>query len=146
MNTKKTDWELVADQYEKEFGQKPRKNMKIESMRKKLDAVEPENPVITDKMSELMEVATKASSEGKPTMICLVQGDRGIHMSMSGDGQEVAIMVATAIVSEPRVGSVITNGAMMAQMRINDVANKAKLDEDGNELAPEGMPEPQTKS
>jgi hypothetical protein len=160
MSLENQEWNDVAKEYKKVFGKNPRKNTKIETMVSRLakeqaknnsstegeEEEAPENPAITEKMAELMAVAKEVPPDETPTMICLVLGEKGIHMSMSGEGQEVAIMVATAICSEPRVGAVLTNGAMMAQMRMNNVANKANLDAEGNEIAPEGMPKEQTEA
>lgn len=135
--------EVLEKSYEVAFGKKPRKNMKDETIQAKLDespskTESPENPDITEKMAELVSVAKSHSDDGEsPVLISLVLGKKGIHMSMSGEGQDIAVMIATAIISEPRVGAVLSNGAMMAQIRMNNVAE---------EEAPEGATTPKTQA
>lgn len=150
MSKEKTEWENIASTYEKAIGRKPRKNMSVKTMKKQLESVPekeaPDNPQITEKMAELMATAKECAGGESPTMISLVLGEKGIHMSMSGEGQDIAVMVATAICSEPKIAAVLMNGAMMAQMRMNNVAQEASLDGESNEVAPEGMSNAQTEA
>jgi hypothetical protein len=106
----------------------------------------PENTAITKKMGELTKVVEKASKEGSGTMLCLVLGEAGIHISMTGNGEDVAILVASAMSSHEQIGAVIAQGGMMAAMRKQEEARINGMDEDGAEEAPAEMPSPTTEA
>jgi hypothetical protein len=157
---KQAKWDDLAQKHEFLFGKKPRKNMKLETLEKKVnDEAKNRKPSedevkqdtdsveITQKMEELAEL-TKAESEkneARTAMITLVATQKGVHMSMLGEGQDVAIMIATAMANQPMIDAVITNAAMMSQMRKQQVAQQVQ-DASGGAKAPEGMPKPQTEA
>jgi hypothetical protein len=158
--SKDAEWNDLAQKHEFLFGKKPRKSMKLKNLKSKVekeiekrDAVEETeegtaiNDSINEKLSELVELAKEAATEdGKPIMLALIGTKRGIHMSMIGEGQDAAIMVATSMASQPMINAVVTNAAMMAQMRRQHeqqmAGEGAPLKE---EKAPEGTPTPQTE-
>lgn len=159
--SKDAEWNDLAQKHEFLFGKKPRKNMKLETLQKKIDkeiekrdATEDTeedtaiNDAINAKLSELVDLARDAAKEdGKPVMLALVSTKRGIHMSMIGEGQDAAIMVATSMASQPMINAVVTNAAMMAQMRRQQEASMAKASAPlKEEEGLEGLPTPQTEA
>lgn len=159
---KDAKWEELAQKHEFLFGKKPRKNMKIENLEKKVqeevelrgsgksDDVEIINPAIPEKMSELLELSKEdaESTDGKQAMLALVATNHGVHMAMAGEGEDIAIMIATSMSSQPMIAAVVSNAAIMYQMRQQQVAQQMK-ETDGaiiEEVAPEGLPKPQTEA
>ena len=135
MNKKEKDakWNELAQKHEALFGKKPRANMKLETLEKKVNDSEPDttpeevevNPKIGELLEELSKEAQSEATDDRPAMISLVSGSKGIHMSMLGEGQDVAILLATAMSSQPMIEAVVANAYMMAQMRKQQVAQKA---------------------
>jgi len=147
---------LVAS-YEAEFGKKPRKNMKTATIKKKLaeatekvelptelpiKKAEP-TPAISDKLQELLETVTENAKDEKPVMIAIIAEEGGVHMSLAGEPEEVAIMVTTAMASRPLMAAIFNNSAMMYQMNMQQ---KQQLAEANNTEANLSVVKPKTEA
>lgn len=75
-----------------------------------------QNTAISDKLQELMDVVKAESDDDHGVMMCLIMDKNGTHMAMSGGGENLSVMLATAIVSNTDVKEVIFHGATMASM------------------------------
>ena len=160
--SKDAKWNDLAQKHEFLFGKTPRKNMKLETLEKKVNdeiakrgdneeeskETSPINNSITEKLRELVELAKEAATDdGKPVMLALFQTKKGIHMSMIGEGQNAAIMVAQAMASQPMINAIITNAAMMDQLRRRQDSQMAKAGTPlKQEEVPEGTPNPLTQA
>jgi hypothetical protein len=85
------------------------------------------NEAINTKMAELIELIKDDSGESKPAMLCLVGDDKGVHIAMFGTGEDVSMMTASAMMSNPDVSSVINAAGIMSSM-------KKEMDETGATL------------
>lgn len=112
---------VLEARYEEVIGKKPRKNMKTETIKNRISealAEQPkENTAITDKMSELIEFSKSESDDGVAVAFLMVLGKNGVHMAMSGQPQDVAVMLSTGMKSHQLVDAVVSHSAMMSQMR-----------------------------
>jgi hypothetical protein len=131
-------WQSLAQTHEFLFGKKPSKNMKLENLEKKVnEEIEKRggiegNDAIPTKMQEILNLAKEEAeaNDEKPAMICLAATTKGVHMALLGEGQDVAVMIATAMDNQPMIEAVVGNAAMMCQMRKQDIAKQMKEAED----------------
>ena len=106
--------------------------MKLENLEKKVNKEIEErggiegNDAIPSKMQEILNLAKEEAeaNDEKPAMICLVATTKGVHMALLGEGQDVAVMIATAMDNQEMIEDVVSNAAMMCQMRKQDIAKQ----------------------
>lgn len=101
----------------KKTNEKNEKNEKVEK-------VEKGNPEITKLINKLGELSKEeVEDKDSAAMLTFTLGKNGIYMGMIGQGKDVAVMVATAMSSQPMIAASITNAAMMFRMRQQEVVN-----------------------
>jgi Cu/Zn superoxide dismutase len=96
------------------------------------------NPVLGEKLNEIANIANEdLGTDGKPAMLALVQGKEGVHIHMTGDAQDVAVMIASTMAGHQLIGSIIYNANMLFAMRQQQVASQVN---------PEEIENPKTKA
>lgn len=144
----KIQWEILAVEHEKVFGKRPRANMKLATLEKKVaegakTQEDDNNTLLAKRVQDVYDAAKETATDGVPVMITLVASKRGVHMSMAGDIQNVSVMIATAMANQPAIAAVISNAAMMHQMHTDNQSGEAPLKV---EKAPADTPKPQTEA
>ena len=84
--------------------------------------------LVQAKMQELIDLIDNKGSEVQTNMICLIGNSDGVHIAMTGKGEDIAILVASSIVSNEDVSGVINHGGMMASLKV-------QADKEGIELS-----------
>jgi len=118
---------------------------KKKETKEEVEAKKSENTKITDKITELSKLVNDEAG-GSGVMLCLVMGEKGIHMAMTGTGEDISVLVASAMTGSDQVGAVLAQGGMMAAMRKQEQERVDSMDENGAEEAPADMPSPTTEA
>lgn len=107
----------VKELYEKVFGKKPHGRKTLETLQKEITKHYEEcQDKVQVKLGELIEVS-KSPKTGEATMISVILGEGGIHMSVSGSKQDLAIVIATAMSNNEDLSGVIEMANTMVQMK-----------------------------